>query len=82
LGRSGIARCLAPLGSLIEELGQPLDGLARTQGSCHLMTANINTLRMHIKEKHDVPWRGDTAALYAKVKVQTFFYPRALNPVL
>ena len=44
----------APLGSPIKELGQPLDGLACKQDSCDFITVNINTLRMHIKEKHDV----------------------------
>lgn len=44
----------ALLGLPIKELGQPLDGLACKQDSCDFITVNINTLQMHIKEKHNV----------------------------
>jgi superfamily II DNA helicase RecQ len=57
----------------IEELGQPLDGLACEQDGCSFITVNVDTLRIHAKKHHNVAWKGDTAALYERVKVQTFF---------
>jgi hypothetical protein len=63
----------APIGPPIEELGRPLDRLACKQASCSFLTVSVDTLRMHVKREHAVPWKGDTAALYERVKVQTFF---------
>jgi hypothetical protein len=33
----------------------------------------VDTLRIHSKKHHNIAWKGDTAALYKGVKVQTFF---------
>ena len=57
----------------IEELALPLDGLACKQDMCSYITVNIDTLRRHAKKQHGIAWKGNTAALYTEVKVQTFF---------
>jgi hypothetical protein len=62
-----------PLGPPIEELGEPLDGLQCTTGGCEFTTINVDGLRKHCKAKHGQLWKGDTSALFRKVKVQTFF---------
>jgi hypothetical protein len=62
-----------PLGSPIDELGEPLDGFQCTQEECDHITVNNKALRSHCKQIHGLSWKGDTARLYNKVKVQTFF---------
>jgi hypothetical protein len=63
----------AALSPPIEELGQPLDGLACEQDGCSFITINVDTLRIHAKKHHNIAWKGDTSTLYKRVKVQTFF---------
>jgi hypothetical protein len=63
----------SPLGPPIDELGAPLDGLQCKEADCSFITINIDTMRMHRKKAHNLTWRGNSKALYQKVKVQTFF---------
>jgi hypothetical protein len=63
----------AALSSPIEELRQPLDGLACEQDGCSFITINVYTLRIYAKKHHNIAWKGDTSTLYKRVKVQTFF---------
>jgi len=57
----------------IEQLREPLDGLACKQESCVYVTSNKDALRKHCKKGHALPWRGDVETLFEKVKMQTFF---------
>ena len=66
-------------GPPIKALGLPLDGLMCKQDRCSFITINIDTLRMHVKGEHAVAWKGNTAALYRRVKVQTFFCTSGLQ---
>jgi len=44
-----------------------------TGDSCNKITINLEGLRMHCKNAHQIRWVGDTQKLYDKVRVQTFF---------
>ena len=64
-----------PLRPPIEELGEPLDGFQCTcsGSSCSFLTISLVKLQIHCKKEHRRSWIGNTAALYQKAKVQTFF---------
>ena len=69
----------AALSPPIQELGLPLDGLACQQERCSFLTISVDALRMHAKKQHGIAWKGNTAALYTGVKVQTFFKTNRLQ---
>jgi hypothetical protein len=69
----------APLGPLIAELGEPLDGFQCAEVECDFLTINLDELRKHRKSAHRLAWNRKDSAAYQEVKVQTFFRGRALR---
>jgi hypothetical protein len=57
-------------------------GLMCKQNRCNFTTVNIDTLRMYAKQEHAVLWKDDTATLYEKVNVQTYFCAGGLQRYL
>ncbi|KAF2279841.1 uncharacterized protein EI97DRAFT_429630 [Westerdykella ornata] len=67
-------KLLPSLEPSIKELGDPLPGFQCRAGDyCSFITISTAKLRMHVKGEHGQAWKGDTARLYHKVNVQTFF---------
>ena len=65
-----------PLGPSIEELGKPQDAFwCQHDGACSsgFITVSKDRLQKHCKKEHGKAWKGETSALYKRVKVQTFF---------
>ena len=62
-----------PLEWPLKELGEPLDGIRRTQTRCNFLTISKSAMRMHCNKAHKLPFKSDTSTLYRKVKLQTFF---------